>query len=54
MIETLKEEEDKARMAHSYIWEYGDPGFDDDEERESKGGNKKAAAATKPVVKGKQ
>jgi len=47
LIEKLKEEEDKARSAHLYIWEYGDPGFDDEEE---KGVEKKAP----PKSKGKE
>jgi staphylococcal nuclease domain-containing protein 1 len=47
LIEKLKEEEDKARSAHLYIWEYGDPGFDDEEE---KGVEKKPA----PKSKGKE
>jgi len=32
MIEKLREEEQKARQNHSYIWEYGDPGSDEEEE----------------------
>jgi len=32
LIEKLKEEEDKAKKSHAYIWEYGDPGFDDVDE----------------------
>jgi len=33
VLEKLKLEEDKARAAHAFIWEYGDPGSDDEEER---------------------
>jgi len=33
LIEKLREEEDKAKASHAYIWEYGDPGFDDEEEK---------------------
>jgi len=33
LVEKLKEEEEKARQAHAYIWEYGDPGSDEDEEK---------------------
>jgi len=32
MIEKLREEEQKARQSHAYIWEYGDPGSDEEEE----------------------
>lgn len=45
LIEKLKEEEDKARSAHLYLWEYGDPGFDDEEER---------GVDKKPKAKGKE
>jgi staphylococcal nuclease domain-containing protein 1 len=51
LLEKLREEEDKARSAHSFIWEYGDPGFDDVDE-DTKGG-KKSAVAVKPKAKGK-
>jgi len=37
LVEKLKEEEEKARQAHAYIWEYGDPGSDEDEEKGPKG-----------------
>jgi len=33
LVEKLKEEEEKARQDHAYIWEYGDPGSDEDEEK---------------------
>jgi staphylococcal nuclease domain-containing protein 1 len=36
MYEKLKEEEDKARANHSYIWEYGDPGSDEEDDRPAK------------------
>jgi len=36
MYEKLKEEEDKARANHSYIWEYGDPGSDEEDDRPPK------------------
>jgi len=52
LIEKLREEEDKARADHSFIWEYGDPGFDDVDE-DVKGGKKAAAAPQKPKGKGK-
>lgn len=48
MVERLRDEEDKARSAHSFIWEYGDPGFDDVDE-DAKASSKKPAP--KPVKK---
>lgn len=46
LLERLREEEDKARSAHSFIWEYGDPGFDDVDE-DTKGSSKKPAPKPK-------
>jgi len=37
MLEKLKDEETKARAAHSGIWEYGDPGSDDEDENKGRG-----------------
>jgi len=52
LIEKLREEEDKARTAHTYIWQYGDPGSDDEEERPI-GGKKDNKAQVKPKEKPK-
>lgn len=40
LIERLREEEDKARAARVYMWQYGDPGSDDEEETTTKKGRK--------------
>jgi len=56
MYEKLKEEEDKARANHSYIWEYGDPGSDDEDERPApaaKGAAPAPAKGSSPAVKKK-
>jgi len=55
LIEKLREEEDKARSAHTYIWEYGDPGSDEDEEKPKMGmgGKKEKLSQAKPKSQSK-
>jgi len=40
LLDKLKEEEQKAKSSHVYIWEYGDPGSDEDEDGDKSKGLK--------------
>jgi len=51
LLEKLREEENKARSAHVYMWQYGDPGSDEEDDRDlQKSKGPKDKSAKKPAI----